>query len=131
MVQRLEWVKCTTLSKQIIDGQPAAKDFIWCIDSGGSIHIQSHQTTQSFSKEDYHAVIAHVSSHRDGVPLGARHDGPVPMNSVGALMEKRRDTPSIRGWCSHLAAIAVQQGHIGSADLGRGPGRGIHLYPKK
>ena len=74
-------------------------------------------------------MISHVSASRGGVPLGARHDHDVPKNSIGALMEQRRGTPSIRGWCSHLAAIAVKQNHLDFADMGRGPGRGIYLYP--
>ncbi|GFO58178.1 hypothetical protein GMST_05030 [Geomonas silvestris] len=129
--QLLEWIPCTTLSKLVKDGQPVAQDFKWCAGSEGTIHIKCKLTTQSFSREDYQAVISHVSSHRDGVPLGARHNGSVPMHSVGALMEIRRGTQSIRGWCSHLAAIAVQRNEIGFADLGRGTGRGIRLYPKK
>jgi hypothetical protein len=128
--RRLQWNKCTTLSKQIVDGHPAAKEFLWATDLDGNIHIKSKKTSQVFSREDYQAMISHVSS-RHGVPLGARHDDTVPENSIGALMERRRGTASIRGWCSHLAAIAVKQGHLDFDDRGRGPGRGIYLYPKR
>ena len=129
--QQLAWVPCTTLSKQVKDGQSVAGEFMWRTGVKGIIHIQCKLTAQSFSPEDYEAMISHVLSHPNGVPLGARRDGTVPMDSVGALMERRRGTQSIRGWCSHLAAIAVNRGRVDFADLGRGSGRGIHLYPKK
>lgn len=128
---RLQWKKCTTLSKQIVRGHPAAKNFLWATDLDGNIHIKSKSRPQVFSREDYQAMIAHVSASREGVPLGARHDDRVPENSIGALMELRKGTQSIRGWCSHLAAIAVQQNHLDFIDKGRGPSRGIYLYPKR
>lgn len=86
--QQLEWVPCTTLSKQVKDGQSVAREFKWRTDLTGIIHIMCKLTTQTFGQQDYDAMISHVSSHRDGVPLGARRDGSVPMNSVGALTEK-------------------------------------------
>ena len=128
---RLQWNKSTTLSKQIVRGQPAAKEFLWATDLDGNIHIKSKRKPQVFSREDYQAMISHVSANRGGVPLGACHDDKVPENSIGALMERRRGTQSIRGWCSHLAAIAVEQNHLDFTDMGRGPGRGIYLYPKR
>ena len=106
---RLRWNKCTTLSKQIVRGQPTAKEFLWATDLDGNIHIKSKRTSQVFSRKDYQAMISHISTNSGGVPLGARHDDKVPENSIGALMERRRGTQSIRGWCSHLAAIAVEQ----------------------
>jgi len=127
----LKWNRCSTLSKQIVHEQPAAKEFLWAADLDGNIHIKSRRTSQVFSREDYQAMISHVSATRGGVPLGARHDDKVPENSVGALMERRRGTQSIRGWCSHIAAIAVEQNQLDFIDMGRGPGRGIYLYAKK
>jgi hypothetical protein len=126
----LRWESCSTLSKQFREGHPVAKRFEWAVDSDGRIHIRSSKSPEIFSEEDYRAMITHVAGNPTGVPLGARRDGNVPSNSLGALMEQRRNTSSIRGWCSHLAAIAVQQGHLLYEDKGRGPGRGIWLYPK-
>lgn len=68
--QGLQWNKCTTLSKQIVDGQPAAKEFFWATDLNGNIHIKSKRTSQIFSGEDYQAMISHVSASRGGVPTG-------------------------------------------------------------
>ena len=129
--QRLGWKKCTTLSEQIRDGRPVAREFLWATDINGNIHVKSKQTAQTFGRDDYQAMISHVSTNPDGVPLGSRRDGDVPRNSIGALMERRRGKSNIRGWCSHLAAIAVQQNDLDFCDKGRGPGRGIWLYPKK
>lgn len=128
--QKLQWNKCTTLSTQNINGLPTAKVFLWAADMTW-IYIKSNRTIQKFSHEDYQAMISHVTANRNGVPLGARRDHTVPENSLGALMEKRSSSQSIRGWCSHLAAIAVRQDHLNFSDMGRGRGRGIFLYPKK
>jgi hypothetical protein len=124
------WNICKTLSKQIRQGRSVAKEFRWNIDLEGQLTIKSSQTKQTFSKEDYKAMISHVSANPNGVPLGSRRDGDVPKNSIGALMERRTGTSGIRGWCSHLAAIAVARGDIEFYDKGRGPGNGIWLYPK-
>jgi len=117
------WKKCNTLSEQ------KSREFRWCTDDSGIIHIKSGKSTQIFTAEEYKASIAHVINNPDGIPLGARRDGAVPPNSLGAFMERRRGISSIRGWCSHLAAIAVQKGDLLYEDHGRGPGRGIWLYP--
>jgi hypothetical protein len=118
-----QWKRCNTLSEQ------NPREFQWRMDTQGNIYIKSRISTQEFTIEDYGAAIAHVINNPDGVPLGARHDGDVPNNSLGAFMEHRRGTSSIRGWCSHLAAIAVQKEDLLYEDHGRGPGRGIWLYP--
>lgn len=125
------WNICETLSKQIRQGRPVAKEFKWNIDVEGQLTIKSNRTKQTFSREDYIAIISHVSANPNGAPLGSRRNGDVPKNSIGALMELRRGTSSIRGWCSHLAAIAVARNDIEFYDKGRGPGNGIWLYPKK
>jgi hypothetical protein len=83
-----------------------------------------------FSKADYLAMLRHVGKHPKGVQLGASRTGDVPDLSLGRFMERRKGTDAIRGWCSHLAAIAVQEGLIAYKDLGRGPGRGIWLFTK-
>ncbi len=127
----LHWKKCTTLSNQTVNGRPTATEFDWAIDASGSIWIKAKKTLQEFTKEDYETMISHVLNSRGPVPLGARRDGAVPENSVGALMQERRGTESIRGWCSHLAAVAVCQKRLGYTDAGRGPGRGIFLHAKK
>ena len=126
----LQWKKCTTLSKQIREGRPVAKEFVWAKDKEGSIHIKSRKSSKTFSSEDYNAMISYVFANPSGVPLGSRRDRDIPSDSIGALMERRRKTSSIRGWCSHLAAIAVQQNDLSYDDKGRGPGRGVWLYPK-
>ena len=124
------WRNCNTLSKQIRRGQPVARQFEWTMDSEGRIRIRSRKSAMTFSKGDYKAMIEHVARNPTGVPLGSREDGDVPSDSLGALMERRKNTSSIRRWCSHLAAIAVQQDHLSYEDKGRGPGKGIWLYPK-
>lgn len=129
--KELQWNKCSTLSEQTVHGQTIATEFLWATDVDGNIWIKSKRTSQKFSKDDYQAMISYVLSSYDGVPLGSRRDKDVPENSVGALMERRMGNTSIRGWCSHLAAIAVKQNHFGFTDKGRGPGRGIHLHSKK
>jgi hypothetical protein len=128
--QELQWKKATTLSGQIRQGRPVAKEFSWATDVQGNIYIRCRRATQTFTKEDYQALISYVSTNPDGVPLGARHDRSVPSDSIGALMQRRRRTSSIRGWCSHLAAIAVVRNDLDYYDKGRGPGRGIWLYPR-
>ena len=129
--RKLQWDKCRTLSKQTANGLPTATGFDWATDVDGNIWIKSKRTSQKFSKDDYQAMISHILGNRGGVPLGSCRDHGVPEDSVGALMEQRRGTASIRGWCSHLAAIAVKQNHLGFTDTGRGPGRGIYLHAKK
>jgi len=84
----------------------------------------------TFSRDDYKAMVEHVARNPTGVPLGSRDPGDVPSDGLGALMERRKKASSIRRWCSHLAAIAVQQDHLSYEDKGRGPGKGIWLYPK-
>ncbi|MBC8181411.1 hypothetical protein H8E88_09825 [candidate division KSB1 bacterium] len=125
------WIESETLSKQIREGKPVSQKFFWTLDNMERIHIRSSKTSKIFSREDYEAMISHVYSYKTGVPLGSRRDGTVPTDSLGALMEKRHNTLSIRGWCSHLAAIAVQKGDVTFLDKGRGPGKGIWLYPKE
>lgn len=129
MSQNLNWKECTTLSKQTRQGCPVARSFGWAEDTRGTIYIRASRKPQTFGRQDYEAMIAHVNAHPQGVSLGARRDGTVPSDSLGALMEQRRNTSSIRCWCSHLAAIAVQRGDITFEDRGRGPGRGVWLYP--
>jgi hypothetical protein len=118
----LEWKTCNTLSEH------NPMEFKWHTDYLGNILIKSENSTQRFTAEEYEAAIAHVFNNPGGAPLGARRDGGVPHNSLGAFMENRRRTSSIRGWCSHLAAIAVQKGDLIYMDHGRGSGRGIWLY---
>ena len=129
MSQDLDWRECTTLSKQTRLGRPIARSFEWAEDTRGAIHIRARGKPQVFDRQDYETMIARVNAHLEGIPLGARRDGTVPGDSLGALMEQRKNTSSIRGWCSHLAAIAAQRGDIIFEDKGRGPGRGIWLYP--
>jgi len=129
--EKLKWIESETLSKQIREGKAVSQKFVWASDNIGRIHIRSSKTSKIFSKEDYNAMIEHISSYKTGVPLGSRRDGLVSTDSLGALMEKRRKTSSIRGWCSHFAAIAVQKNDIKFLDKGRGPGKGIWLYPKE
>lgn len=129
--KKLDWYKCNTLSKQTAKGQPTATDFLWATDNDGNIWIKSNETKQMFTRDDYQAMISHVSESPDAVPLGSRRDGLVPENSIGALMQQRKGSSSIRGWCSHLAAIAVQNGQLEFIDTGRGPGKGIYLYIKR
>jgi len=127
--QYQDWNECYTLSKQIKEGRPVSQKFCWRIIRDGSIVIKAKKSTQTFSSEDYQAMIEHVISYKSGIPLGSRRDKTVPTDSLGALMEKRWQTMTIRGWCSHLAAIAFNRGHIKYIDKGRGRGRGIWLYP--
>jgi hypothetical protein len=129
--RELQWDRCTTLSKQTVNGRPAATEFLWATDIHGNVCIKAKRSLQKFSKEDYEAMISHVLNSRGAVPLGSRRDQGVPENSIGALMQQRRGTQSIRGWCSHLAAIAVSQNRLGFTDTGRGPGRGIFLHAKR
>lgn len=126
----LQWRTGRTLSKQVRQGQPISKPFEWALDDDGAVHVRSSHTRrpQVFRRDDYRAMLAHIAAHPEGIPLGARRDGSVPRDSLGALMEQRKGE-GIRGWCSHLAAIAVQRGHIAFEDRGPGPGRGIWLYP--
>jgi hypothetical protein len=126
----MNWKKLNTLSHQIREGQPVSSSFSWCKDEEENIHIKSNKTKIIFSPYDYSAMLSHVNKHY-GVPLGSRRDGTVPGDSLGALMEKRYKSSSIRGWCSHLAAIAVHEGDINYEDKGRGAGKGIWLFPKK
>jgi hypothetical protein len=124
-----DWCESNTLSKQIKQGKSVSQKFIWRIDDDGSIVIKAKGSTKAFSSQDYLAMIEHVNSYKSGIPLGSRRDKTVPTDSLGALMQKRRGTSSIRGWCSHLAAVAYDRGHIKYIDKGRGPGRGIWLFP--
>lgn len=117
-----EWKRCSTLSEQ------NPREFQWYMDDLGSIHIKSGQSEQTFTSQEYKAAIGHVFKNPDGTPLGARRDGDVPSQSLGAFMQQLRGTSSIRGWCSHLAAVAVQKEDLRYEDHGRGPGRGIWLY---
>ncbi len=117
-----EWKRCNTLSEH------NPRKFQWQTDNSGNTLVMSENSTQKFTAEEYEAAITYVIHNPDGIPLGARQDGDVPSISLGAFMERRRGTSSIRRWCSHLAAIAVQKGDLFYEDHGRGPGRGIWLY---
>ena len=124
-----DWHQSCTLSKQIKGGKPVSKKFFWKKEDDGSIVIKAKTSTKVFSNNDYQAMIDHVTSYKSGIPLGSRRNRTVPTDSLGALMQKRWGTSSIRGWCSHLAAVAFDRGHIKYIDKGQGPGRGIWLFP--
>ncbi len=124
----MNWKNLNTLSNQVKEGRPVLTSFSWSKDDEDNIHIKSNKTKMKFSSSDYSAMLNHINLHR-GIPLGSRRDGSVPKDSLGALMEKRK-SPSIRGWCSHLASIAVHEGEISYEAKGRGPGKGIWLFPK-
>ena len=126
----MNWKKLNTLSHQIKEGEPVSKPFLWFKDEMGNIHIKSNKTKKTFSPSDYSAMLGHIENHKNGVPLGSRMDGTVPRNSLGALMEKRFKSASIRRWCSHLASIAVHEDGAIYEDKGRGPGKGIWIFPK-
>jgi len=126
MPSKPRWSKAKTLSGEL------CKRFEWSRDGMGHLRIRSSQGLVSplFSKADYLAMLRHVGKHPKGVQLGSSRTGVVPAASLGNLMARRKGTDAVRGWCSHLAAIAVQEGLIAHKDLGRGPGRGIWLFPK-
>jgi len=58
--------------------------------------------------------------------LGAAGTGTVPADSLGASLLAAGKT---RPLASYLAAIAVSEGLIQFKNLGRGPRRGIRLFP--
>lgn len=109
------WNECETLSK----GTP----FYWCRDEDGIIHVRSKGW---LSAQDYEEMLNLVVENDQGTPLGARGDGNVPQNSLGAMLEARGKQ---RPLASYLAAIAVSEDLVEYENLGQGPGRGIWLFP--
>jgi hypothetical protein len=67
-----------------------------------------------------------IVANQGGTPLGASGTGDVPQNSLGALLQRRGKQ---RPLATYLAAIACCEELIGYENLGRGPNRGVLLYP--
>jgi len=116
------WSICKTLSKQ--------KDFLWQYDNNGGVEIKSGNIQAGFNSNDINIVIDHIYRNTQGVQLGSCITGIVPENSIGGILQNRSISGFTRAWCSYLVAILVSEGIINYEDLGRGPSRGIWLYPE-
>ena len=111
---------CQTLS--------TGSHFYWRLEDGVySIHRDiAGPTVYTFSTALYTASLEVILRQPNGTPLGARGGGVVPEDSLGAALELPENN---RPLLSYLAAIAVAEGLFQYEYLGKGPGRGIRLYP--
>ena len=115
-----KWQECNTLAMQ--------GNFTWRLNNG-CIEIHSDGGNPAYAEEELKAIVDYIYSKNDGVQLGAAATGNVPENSIGAFMTKRNVPGFQKPHCSYLAAILVSEGLIDFEYLGKGPGRGIWLYP--
>ena len=111
---------CQTLS--------TGSDFYWRLDNAVySIRRDiTGPTVYTFSTALYAASHEVILRQPNGTPLGAQGGGAVPEDSLGAALPIPENS---RPLLSYLAAIAVAEGLFQYEDLGKGPGRGIRLYP--
>ena len=120
------WNECRTLSRDNLFYWRGSDDDVLLIK-----RVLEEGIDGRFSREEYESMInLVVESWPNGTPLGARGDGNVANNSVGALLTRMRDGENgVRPLCAHLVAVAESNGLLTYEDRGRGPGRGLWLFP--
>lgn len=115
-----EWKECNTLATQ--------GSFKWkrC---DGIVYIQAEGGSVKLNDICLNTIVDYINNRNEGTQLGARNNGTVSPESVGAYMQNKYGNNFQRKNCSYLAAILVSEGLIDFEYLGMGSGKGIWLYP--
>lgn len=106
-----------------------ASRFYWKLDNDDVYTVRSNvygPTTYTFSEALYAASHEFIYNQPNGTPLGARGNGEIPPDSLGAWLQLQGKP---RPLASFLAAIAVAEGIFQFENLGSGTDRGVRLYP--